>query len=180
MDINQDEVKEVNKLGTLNGDEVKLVSLKGGLHIGIGKKSESSLKNTILAVGSHPALVSYQISKKFDNKFEQTLNKNENDNGINSEVIDYSDNLSSTERNVLSLNIYAIKDNDVVDFKITKHNFEVFSVEATKEEDVLFLNKISKNEEGLNKVNKTELSKNLEKAIKEYAKSKKLKVKKNF
>lgn len=180
MDIKEDEVKEINKLGNLNGDEVKIITLKGGLHIGIGKKSENSLKNSILAVASHPALVSHQIAKKFEKKFEQTLNKNENKNGINSEIIDYSNNLNSTEKNVLSLNIYAIKDNDTVDFKITKHNFEVFSVEATKEEDTLFLNKITKNEQGLSKVNKTELSKNLEKAIKEYAESKKLKIKKNF
>lgn len=178
MDIKEDEVKEINKLGTLNGDEVKLITLKGGFHIGVGKKAENSTKSTILAVGSHPALVSYQISKKFENKFEQTLNKNEN--GSSSEVIDYSENLNSSQRNILSLGIYAIKENETIDFKITKHNFEVFSVKATSDEDTLSLNKIAKNEEGLNKVNKEELSKNLEKAIKQYAKDKGLKIKKNF
>jgi hypothetical protein len=178
MDIKEDEIKEVNKLGNLNGDEVKLITLKGGFHIGVGKKAENSIKNTILAVGSHPALVSYQISKKYENKFEQTMNKSEN--GTDSEVINYSNNLTSSQKNVLGLDIYVIKKNESIDFKVTKHNFEIFSIEANSDQDILSLNKTHKNEESLARLDKNELSKNLEKAIKEYAKNKGLKIKKNF
>ena len=41
MEIKEDEIKEVRKLGTLNGSEVKLVTLKGGFHIGMGKKDKN-------------------------------------------------------------------------------------------------------------------------------------------
>jgi hypothetical protein len=178
MDINEDEVKEVSKIGTLNGDEVKIVTLKGGLHIGIGKKSENSNKAAILAVGSHPALVSYQISKKYDQKFEQIMNKNEKE--LLPEVSNNSNNLSSTEKNVLGLDIYTIKNGQEIDFKITKHNFEIFSIKANQLGDYLSLDKIIKNEERLTNLNKKELSEKLEKTIKKFAKSNKLRIKKNF
>ena len=73
MDIKEDEIKDIKKLGTLNGSEVKLVTLKGGFHIGMGKKRENSRKSEILAVGSHPALVSHQISKKYESKMPRYL-----------------------------------------------------------------------------------------------------------
>lgn len=178
MDIKEDEIKEINKLGTLNGSEVKLITLKGGFHIGIGKKKENSENNDILAVGSHPALVSYQISKKFDNKFEQTLNKSEKN--THHEVTQYSKNLTIQENDKLGLDIYAIKTSQTVDFKLTKHNFEIFSIKASVEDDTLVLNKSSKNLEQLKNLNKSELSKNLEKSIKDFASSNKLKIKKQF
>lgn len=178
MDIKEDEIKEVNKLGNLNGDEVKLITLKGGLHIGVGKKTENSNKSAILAIGSHPALVSYQISKKFEQKFEETLNKSEGK--ISPEVTNYSKNLSSMNKNIMGLDIYAIKTGENVDFKITKHNFEIFSIQAVDDGQTLSLNKTSKNEERLSKLNKAELSKNLEKAIRQFAKNSKLKIKKKF
>jgi hypothetical protein len=178
MDIKEDEIKEINKLGNLNGDEVKLVTLKGGLHIGIGKKSEDSKKSAILAVGSHPALVSYQISKQFNQKFEQNLTKAEGE--ITPEVIDYSKNLSPLNKNILGLDIYAIKTGNDIDFKITKHNFEIFSIQATNDMGILSLNKTIKNDERLSNLNKNELSKNLEKTIKQFAKNNELKIKKKF
>jgi hypothetical protein len=178
MDIKEDEIKEVNKLGTLNGDEVKLVTLKGGFHVGIGKKDEDSKKSSILAVGSHPALVSYQISKKYENKFEQTMAKNEGE--PSTQVANYSKALSSLQKNVLGLDIYIMKTEEKIDFKITKHNFEIFSIEAVKNDKDLVLNKIHKNSERLTNINKGELSKSLEKAIKIFAKKNKLNIKKKF
>lgn len=178
MDIKEDEIKEVSKLGLLNGDEVKLITLKGGFHIGVGKKTEDSKKSTILAVGSHPALVSYQISKKYDQKFEQTLNKSEGN--VQPEVTEYSKNLSSLQKNILGLDMYAIKTNNTVDFTITKHNFEIFSIKASQNDGTLSLNKTFKNSERLSKLDKKELSKRLEKTIKNFAEQNKLKIKKNF
>ena len=79
MEINKDEIKETKKIGKLNGSDVKMITLKGGFHIGMGKKEKDSKKNDILAVGSHPALVSHQISKKYNSKFEENLAKNESE-----------------------------------------------------------------------------------------------------
>lgn len=178
MDIKEDEIKEISKLGTLNGSEVKLITLKGGLHIGVGKSKENNKNADILAVGSHPALISYQIQKKFDKNFEETLNKNENH--PSHEVTEYSDNLNFKENEKLGLDIYAIKTSQDIDFKLTKHNFEIFSIKASIEGNDLVLSKITKNTDQLKSLNKKEISKKLEKSIKDFAKSNKLKIKKKF
>lgn len=178
MDIKEDEVKEIKKLGTMHGSDVKLVTLKGGFHIGLGKKKSNSKKSEILAAGSHPALVSHQISKKYDKNFQEVMSKNEKDTPP--EVSDFSHNLSSSQKNVLGLDIYCIKKNENIEFNITKHNFEIFSVKATETGDEIILEKTEKNAERLKNIDKLNLSKNLQKTITEYAKSKGLKIKKEF
>ena len=178
MDIKEDEIKDIKQLGTLHGSEVKLITLKGGFHIGMGKKSKTSKSSDILAVGSHPALISHQITKKFNNKFEQSMAKNESE--AMPEVIDCSHNLNSTQRNVLGLDIYTIKKNEIVEFKVTKHNFEIFSIQANESGSEITLEKTAKNEDRLANLDKVELSKNLEKTIKEYATGKSLKINKKF
>lgn len=178
MEIKQDEIKETKKLGTLHNSEVKLISLKGGFHIGIGKKSSNSQNSDILAVGSHPAIVSHQISKKYNTKFEEAMAKNEE--GSSSTVCEYSHNLNSAQKNVLGLDIYAVKKNEQVEFKVTKHNFEIFSIQANEMAGEITLEKTEKNEARLKNLDKKELSKNLEKSIREYANEHGLKIKKNF
>jgi hypothetical protein len=177
MEIKQDEIKEVKKLGTLHDSEVKLVTLKGGFHIGMGKKNKNSKTSDILAVGSHPALVSHQISKKYDQKFEQAMAKSEKE--ALPSVTEYSHNLNSVEKNVLGLDIYAVKKNERVQFKVTKHNFEIFSIHANENAGEIVLEKTEKGRIP-NNIDKKELSKNLEKTIQEYAKKNSLSVKKNF
>lgn len=178
MEIKKDEIKDVKKLGTLNGSEVKLVTLKGGFHIGLGKKAKNSKSADILAVGSHPALVSHQIVKKFDSKFEQTLNKSESES--TSFVKEYSHNLDSADKSVLGLGVFAIKKNEQVEFKVTKHNFEIFSIQASEIGNEIVLEKTEKNIARLKNLDKKELSKSLEKSIREYAKENGLKIKKKF
>jgi hypothetical protein len=178
VEIKEDEIKEVKKLGTLHGSEVKLITLKGGFHIGMGKNSSNAKKSDILAVGSHPALVSHQIAKKFETKFEQSMAKNEKDQLPS--LRDYSHNLTSSQKNVLGLDIYAMKKNENVEFTVTKHNFEIFSITANESGGEIVLEKTEKNDDRLKNVNKKDLSKNLEKSIKEYAKEHNLKIKKNF
>ena len=150
MEIKEDEIKETKNIGTLYNSEVKLISLKGGFHIGVGKKQSNSRNSEILAVGSHPAIVSHQISKKYNDNFEQKMEKNETEQLPS--IFEYSHNLSSLSKNVLGLDIYAIKKNE----------------------------KTEKNAGKLKNVDKTELSKNLEKTIKEYANKNGLTVKKKF
>lgn len=178
MEIKQDEIKEVKKIGTLNGTEVKLVTLKGGFHIGMGKKEKDSSKTDILAVGSHPALISYQISKKYSTKFEEVMEKNEKE--AMPIVTDYSKNLNSVQKNILGLDIYVMKKNEKVEFKITKHNFEIFSIESNQVGNEIILEKTSKDAGKLYNIDKKELSKNLEKTIKQYAEEHGLKIKKKF
>ena len=178
MDIKEDEIKDIKKIGTLNGSEVKLITLKGGFHIGMGKKEKSSRKTDILAVGSHPALISNQISKKFKGNFEENMNKNEGE--VSPAITDYSHNLDSYHKNTLGLDVVAIKKNEEVEFSVTKHNFEFFSIKATESAGEIILEKTEKDESKFSKINKKELSKQLEKSIKEYATEHGLKIKKKF
>lgn len=177
MDIKEDEIKEIKKIGHLNGAEVSLVTLKGGFHIGMGRKDKNASKNDILAVGSHPALINHQISKKFNDKFEQTMAKNEA--GQQAQVLEYSHVLNK-QQNTTGLDIYAIKKNESVEFKITKHNFNVFSIQATEIAGEIVLEKTEKDAEKLSQMDIKDLSEKLGQSIKEYAKKNNLKIKKKF
>lgn len=178
MDIKEDEIKEIKQIGRLHSSEVKLITLKGGFHIGVGKKRKNSNKSEILAVGSHPALVSHQIEKKYKTDFEQSMNKNEGE--LPTTVENFSHHLTSAQKDVLGLDIYSIKKGEEIDFKITKHNFEIFSIHAENDGDNVTLLKTEKNEDKLFKINKKELSKNLQETIKEYASKNGLNIKKKF
>lgn len=178
MEIKEDEIKDIKKIGNLHSSEVKLITLKGGFHIGVGKKNKNSNKSEILAVGSHPALVSHQIEKKYKTDFEQTMNKHEG--AIAETVEDFSHNLSAVQKEMLGLDIYAIKKGEQIEFKVTKHNFEIFSIQAETDSEDIVLVKTEKNEDKLLKANRQELSKNLSSTIKEYAKKNGLNIKKNF
>jgi hypothetical protein len=178
MDIKEDEIKEIKNLGTLNGSKVKLITLKGGFHIGVGVKDKKNKKSEILAVGSHPAIVSHQICSKFNSKFEQTMAKNESD--AMPSIEQYCHNLKSSDINVLGLDIYALKKNEKVEFKLTKHNFEIFNIKATELNDEIVLESTDRNETQMSKLNKKELSKSVEKTIREYAKKNGLKIKRKF
>jgi S-adenosylmethionine synthetase len=177
MDIKLDEIKDSKKIGTLNGSEVKVITLKGGFHIGMGVKNKNSKKSEILAVGSHPALVSHQISKKHKG-FEEAMAKNEKETMPS--VIDYSHNLTSAERNVRGLDIIAMKKNENINFQVTKHNFGIFKIEGYEDNDSIVLEKTHKDSEKLSTLDIQKLSKNLNKTIKEYAKENRLKIKINF
>lgn len=177
MDIKEDEIKEIKKIGHLNGAEVSLVTLKGGFHIGMGKKDKNSNKSDILAVGSHPALINHQISKKYNDKFEQTMAKSET--GEQAEVLEYSHVLDK-QQNMVGLDIYAIKKNEFVEFKITKHNFDVFSIQATEIAGEIVLEKTEKDGGKLSQMDVKNLSEKLGQSIKDYAKKKNLKIKKKF
>ena len=94
-------------------------------------------------------------------------------------VTDYSSNLSSIEKNVRGLDIFAMKKNEKIEFQITKHNFEIFSISASECDGNIILEQTNKNERELANLDKHNLSKNLSKTIKQYAEEHDLKIKKN-
>ena len=95
-------------------------------------------------------------------------------------VKEYSHNLSSADKTGLGLGIFAIKKNEEIEFKITKHNFEIFSIQASENNGEIVLEKTEKNVERIKNLNKKEISKSLEKTIKEYAEENSLIIKENF
>jgi hypothetical protein len=178
VEIKQDEIKEVKKIGKLNGDDVKIIALKGGFHIGMGKKEKNSNKVDILAVGSHPALIHHQISKQYPNSFEQTLQKSESN--LLPSIEEHSQFLDKKHRDLLGLDIYVMKKNEEVQFKITQHNLDVFTINAKESNGTLELNKTEKHSKTLNNMDIKDLSKSLEKSIQQYAKKHNVSIKKKF
>ena len=61
MDILPSEVKEIKTVGTLHGDDVKMVVTDGGFHVFVGKKKKSAKKSEALAASSHRALGIHQL-----------------------------------------------------------------------------------------------------------------------
>lgn len=178
MDIKEDEIKEIKKIGSLNGGEVKLITLKGGFHIGVGKKNKNSKKPDILAVGSHPALINYQIEKKHGIDYEQVMTKNETE--AMPTVTEYSHNLKSSFKNILGMDIYAMKKSDSVQFKLTKHNFDICTVETSEDGEEIVVHDFNWEQSKVDKMSKNDLDvvcDNIIDSIYEYATQNNLKVK---
>jgi len=72
--IDPQEVSDIRGIGTVDGDEVKLVSTRGGFHIAI-RVSRDGAKP--LAAGSHPAIVTYQLEKNLKDRFCSVMQKSE-------------------------------------------------------------------------------------------------------
>lgn len=79
MEILPNEVKEVKTIGTLHGDDVKMVVTDGGFHVFVGKKTKSSKKSEALAAASHRALGIHQLQKEYGSDFEPAIFKSEQD-----------------------------------------------------------------------------------------------------
>lgn len=79
MDILPNEVKEVKTVGTLHGDDVKMVVTDGGFHVFVGKKKKSAKKSEALAASSHRALGMHQLQKEYGADFEPAIFKSEAD-----------------------------------------------------------------------------------------------------
>lgn len=76
MDIKPSEIDTIKTIGTLNGEDVKLIRLKGGLIIATGKSTKG---NDIkpLAAGSHPGIVLHQMEKEYKSEFKSSMAKSE-------------------------------------------------------------------------------------------------------
>lgn len=79
MEILPNEVKEVKTVGTLNGDDVKMVVTDGGFHVFVGKKKKNSKKSEAIAASSHRALGIHQLQKEYGSDFEPAIFKSEAD-----------------------------------------------------------------------------------------------------
>lgn len=167
MEIDKKEIREVKKLGTLDGSEVKLVSLKGGFHIGLGKKKNGQ-KDEILAAGSHPAIVAHQISKTYGHSFEQTLNKSEQESMP--AVVDYSHTIEASLIKNEGYDIYALKNNTQCEFKLTKHNFDVCTILAKDNGSEIVIEKYIHSSKPIAKEVSETLSKAMDESIKDFAK----------
>lgn len=137
MDIKQSDIDTVESAGVLDGQDVKLIRLRGGLWMAISKTA-NSIKEKVLSVGSHPAIVKFNVKKQFPN-FQMAMYKSEvfaNE----PEVEDHSHFLSE-DLLKSGYELYSLQDNNSIEFQISKNGIKEVSVASFIMEDSLFVNK---------------------------------------
>ena len=122
MEINPKEVDLIKEIGKLNGSPVKLVMLKGGFNIAVGKKSKSGKKDEPIAAGSHQGIVAHQIEKQFGEDFKPAMFKSEAEALPN--VVDLTDTLSKSDVEK-GLELYTSQKFGNIDFILYKHGYTV-------------------------------------------------------
>jgi hypothetical protein len=125
IEIRPSEIDSVDSIGDLDGEEVKLVRTKGGLYIAVGRP-RGKKKEEVIAAGSHPAIVMYNIEKSFSNFRPSMMKSESHEFGI---VSGMTDLLPSKMRDS-GYDLYVIKKSNEVDFVLTKSQIEVLKYEG--------------------------------------------------
>ena len=118
MEIKPEEVKQIKTIGSLHGDEVKLILTKGGFNVAVGRRNKNSKKVEALAAGSHAALVNHQLTKQFKNSFEPVLAKSESEQ---MEKVEDKSNLLPAEISDKGIELYILSKSNKLDFVVYKH-----------------------------------------------------------
>lgn len=140
MEIKPSEIDTVDMIGDLDGEGVQLVRTKGGLYVAVGKPRGKS-KGEVLAAGSHPAIVRYNIEKSFSS-FQPAMMKSEQTEG-HSIVTGMSEFLPKGMRDK-GYDFYAIKKSNTYDFMLTKSNIEVLKYQAQSVDSDIVISKADK------------------------------------
>jgi hypothetical protein len=135
IEIKPSEIESVDSIGELDGEQVKLVKTRGGLYIAVGRP-RGKKKEEVIAAGSHPAIVKYNIEKSFA-EFQPAMMKSEA--GEESIVAGMSDLLPANMRKS-GYDLYVLRKSNAVDFVLTQSQIEVinFPGHLTDSDLVLF------------------------------------------
>ena len=139
VEIKPSEIDSVDSIGDLAGEQVKLVKTKGGLYIAVGRP-RGKKKDEVIAAGSHPAIVRYNIEKAYA-EFQPAMIKSET--GEESLVAGMSDLLPSNMRKS-GYDLYVIKKSNEVDFVLTKSQIEVVKYQGYLVNSDLIVSKADK------------------------------------
>jgi len=139
MNITPNEIDTIEEAGILEGRPVKLIRTKGGFWIAISRLSGKTQEEAI-AAGSHPAIVKYDLEKRFP-KFQPVMMKSAyfSDNA----VVEKHSHFLSEDLRKSGHDIYSVQEGSEVNFHITKHSLKVASVGGTMEKNFLVINNIN-------------------------------------
>jgi len=126
MEIKPSEIASVDSLGLLDGEDVKLVRTAGGLYLAIGKVRGKN-QEEVLAAGSHPAIVRYNIEKSYKS-FQPALMKSE---AVSPELVSGFSDLLPQEMRDKGYDFYVIKKSNHVDLVLTKSQLEVLRYQGS-------------------------------------------------
>jgi hypothetical protein len=140
MQLKPSEIESVDQIGELEGAPVKMVKTKGGFYIALGR-SQRAGQEEALAGGSHPAIVKYNIEKKFRN-FQPAMEKSESFDDKET-VIGLSELIAKDFRQK-GYDMYALKKGEQTSYIISQYNNEIVRYETKSKEDGLYLSSPSK------------------------------------
>jgi len=138
MHIEPEEIDQIDDVGTLDGSPVKMIRLKGGYCIAVGKK-KGSMRDEALAAGSHPAIVKFNIERQYPG-FQAHMMKSED--GVR-EVVEQHSHFLSDELRKSGHDIYSVQVGQSVNFHVTKHNMKVSTINGNLSGDSLTLEKLN-------------------------------------
>lgn len=139
MQITPDEIDTVEEAGYLHDHPVKLIKLKGGFCIALGRLKGKN-REEALAAGSHPAIVKYNVEKSHP-EFQPSMAKSE---GLTDNyIVDKHSHFLSDELRKSGHDIYSVQSGDSVNFHVTKHNMKVSTVNADLVGDTLVINQMN-------------------------------------
>lgn len=131
MKISANEIADTELLGMLEGREIKLVKLKGGLNLAIGSDSKGA--ESVLFAGSHPAIVAYNMEKAYPS-FQSALLKSELKDASKA---DRHSHFLSDDLRKSGHDIFSIQNGNDVEFYVTKHDLKVGIAKAHIENNEL-------------------------------------------
>ncbi len=172
MEIKDVDIDEIKVVGKLNGKEVKLIRTKGGFNIAMGQVSTNSTISEPLAVGSHSAIVMFNLGKKYK-QFQPVMNKSEVEESTKVTEMTYilGDKLQN-----LGYDLYCLEKSYETSMSLTYQNTEVASFNLLTKNDQLTISNFKINDSKRTKKESFALSKSIQEALLEKAKSLNLKL----
>ena len=139
MKIEASEVESIKTIGSLFGDEVKIVRLVGGYQIALGKKEKNSKKAEALAAGSHAGIVAHQIEKQFKEDFQPAIFKSEQDR---LETVSECTKYLPANHQEFGLELFALNKGENYDVVLYKHGVTLGEYNTVIEGDKLLIKNV--------------------------------------
>jgi hypothetical protein len=134
MEISPEEIETIDEIGSLDSEPVKMVKTRGGFYMGLSKRKGQTM---VLAAGSHPGLVKYNIEKQFDS-FKPSLAKSEKMDEY--QIIGNSELLDKSLRDK-GYDLVTMKKGNEVNYVVTRFGSEFSSVKGEFKDNSLVLQK---------------------------------------
>ncbi len=130
MKILESEIASTEPFGMIDGKEVKLVRMKGGLNL-------ATLGSEVLGAASHQAILCYSVEQRYP-KFQPMIMKSE---GLRLTAESHSHFLTDNLRKS-GHDIYSVQSGNLVDFYITKQSIKVGMAKGSVDGDRLVISSI--------------------------------------
>lgn len=124
MKISENDICSTEPFGMIDGNQVKLVTTKGGLNL--ATMTDHKGQDTVLGAASHRAILCYSIEQKFPN-YHPPIMKSE---GLKFDAESHSHFLTDDLRKS-GHDIYSVQEGNSIDFYVTKLNIKVATINSS-------------------------------------------------